>query len=152
MNMGVRLATHSDSSVLVEFNAAMAMETEQLELDRERLRKGIEALLSDTSKGLYYVIETDGTIVGQLMITYEWSDWRNGNFWWIQSVFVRPEFRKQGYFGALFRYIEAVARSRGDVCGLRLYVEKENNCAKKTYESLGMRHSHYELMEICYIS
>ena len=82
------------------------------------------------------------------MITYEWSDWRNATFWWIQSVYVRPECRKQGIFRALFRHIETIARTRGDVCGVRLYVEKENDCAQKTYEALGMKYSHYEMMEV----
>jgi GNAT superfamily N-acetyltransferase len=148
MNLSVRLALPSDVSVIAEFNAAMAKETEGIELNRERLQKGVEALFADPSKGLYYIAESDGKIAGQLMITYEWSDWRNATFWWIQSVFVRPEYRRQGVFHALYRSIETIAGTRGDVCGIRLYVEKENDRAQKTYEALGMKHSHYEMMEM----
>jgi GNAT superfamily N-acetyltransferase len=148
MNLSVRLALPSDVSVIAEFNAAMAKETEGIELNRERLHKGVEALFADPSKGLYYIAESDGKIAGQLMITYEWSDWRNATFWWIQSVFVRPEYRRQGVFHALYRSIETIAGTRGDVCGIRLYVEKENDRAQKTYEALGMKHSHYEMMEM----
>jgi GNAT superfamily N-acetyltransferase len=148
MNLTVRLASPSDVSVIAEFNAAMAKETEEIELNRERLQKGVEALFADPSKGLYYIAESDGKIAGQLMITYEWSDWRNATFWWIQSVYVRPEYRRHGVFHALYRSIETIARTRGDVCGVRLYVEKENDRAQKTYEALGMKHSHYEMMEM----
>jgi GNAT superfamily N-acetyltransferase len=144
----VRLAAPSDASIIVEFNAAMAKETEGIELNREYLQKGVEALFADSSKGLYYIAESNGKIAGQLMITYEWSDWRNAAFWWIQSVYVRPEYRKQGVFRALYRSIETIARTCGDVCGVRLYVERENDHAQKTYEALGMKHSHYEMMEM----
>jgi GNAT superfamily N-acetyltransferase len=148
MNISVRLAAPSDASIIVEFNAAMAKETEGIELNREYLQKGVEALFADSSKGLYYIAESNGKIAGQLMITYEWSDWRNAAFWWIQSVYVRPEYRKQGVFRALYRSIETIARTCGDVCGVRLYVERENDHAQKTYEALGMKHSHYEMMEM----
>jgi ribosomal protein S18 acetylase RimI-like enzyme len=148
MNLSIRLADSSDVSIIAEFNAAIAKETEGIELNRERLRKGVEVLFADPSKGLYYIAESNGKIAGQLMITYEWSDWRNATFWWIQSVYVRPEYRRQGVFRALYRYIETIAGTRGDVCGVRLYVEKENDRAQKTYEALGMKHSHYEMMEI----
>jgi GNAT superfamily N-acetyltransferase len=148
MNLCVRLAAPSDVSIIAEFNTAIAKETEGIELNCERLRKGVEAMFADPSKGLYYIAESNGKIVGQLMITYEWSDWRNATFWWIQSVYVHPEYRKHGVFRALYRYIETIARIRGDVCGVRLYVDQSNDHAQKTYESLGMKHSHYEMMEI----
>jgi GNAT superfamily N-acetyltransferase len=148
MNLSVRLSVPSDVSIIAEFNAAIAKETEGIELDRERLRKGVEAILADLSKGLYYIVESNRIIVGQLMITYEWSDWRNATFWWIQSVYVRPEYRRQGVFLTLYRYIESIAKLRGDICGIRLYVEKENDRAQKTYQALGMKHSHYEMMEM----
>jgi GNAT superfamily N-acetyltransferase len=148
MNITVRCATLADASTLAEFNAAMARETEQLELNQPRLRAGTEALLSDPSKGVYYVVECDGRIAGQLMITYEWSDWRNGNIWWIQSVYVQQEFRKKGLFRALFRHVEGRARSSRDVCAIRLYVERGNESAQRVYERLGMKHSHYEMMEM----
>jgi GNAT superfamily N-acetyltransferase len=148
MDLSVRLATPSDVSIIAEFNAAMAKETEEIELNRERLRRGVEALFADPSKGLYYIAESNRKIAGQLMVTYEWSDWRNATFWWIQSVYVRPEYRRHGVFRALYRSIETIAGTRGDVCGVRLYVDHSNGHAQKTYESLGMKHSHYEMMEM----
>jgi ribosomal protein S18 acetylase RimI-like enzyme len=148
MNISIRLAAPSDVSIIAEFNTAMAKETEGIELNRERLRKGVEALFADPSKGLYYIAESNGKIAGQLMITNEWSDWRNATFWWIQSVYVHPEYRKHGVFRALYRYIETIARTRGDVCGVRLYVDQSNEHAQKTYDSLGMRRSHYQMMEM----
>jgi len=148
MDLSVRLATPSDISIIAEFNAAMAKETEGIELNRERLRKGVEALFADPSKGLYYIAESNGKIAGQLMVIYEWSDWRNATFWWIQSVYVRPEYRRHGVFRTLYRYIETIAGTRGGVCGVRLYVDQSNDHAQKTYESLGMKHSHYEMMEM----
>ena len=148
METTIRLAGSADAAVIAGFNAAMADETEHLSLEREILRKGVEALLADPSKGYYYVAERDGKIAGQLMITFEWSDWRNADFWWIQSVYVLPEFRTQGIFRALYHHIETLARKRGNVCGLRLYVDENNGRAQKTYESLGMKRSHYRMMEI----
>jgi GNAT superfamily N-acetyltransferase len=147
MNCTIRHAISDDADIIAEFNSLMAKETEGIELNRERLQKGTEALFADASKGVYYVAEIDRKIVGQLMITYEWSDWRNATFWWIQSVYVLPEYRKQGVFRSLYKHIESLARQRGDVCGLRLYVESENNRAQKTYEALGMHLSHYRMME-----
>jgi ribosomal protein S18 acetylase RimI-like enzyme len=148
MNITIRLADSSDASIITQFNAAMAKETEGIELRHDRLRKGVEALFLDSSKGLYYIAEIENKIAGQLMITYEWSDWRKATFWWIQSVYVVPEYRNQGIFRAMYQYIESLARNRGNVCGLRLYVEKENVRAQKTYEALGMKHSHYEMMDV----
>lgn len=144
----VRLAKFSDASIIARCNAQMALETEGIQLNLERLQKGVEALFHDASKGLYYVAEMNNTVVGQLMITYEWSDWRNATFWWIQSVYVLPEYRNQGIFRALYRHVESLAKTRGDVCGLRLYVEKGNARARHAYETLGMTHSHYEMMEM----
>jgi len=117
------------------------METEGLRLDPECVRKGVTALLADPAKGVYYVAEIDGTIAGQLMITYEWSDWRNGNIWWIQSVYVRKECRRRG----LFRHL---ASAHKGVCGLRLYMHSDNRAARRSYESLGMRQTKYEVFEL----
>ena len=100
-------------------------------------------MLADESRGLYRVAELDGKVVGQMLITLEWSDWRNRWFWWIQSVYTAPEARGKGVFRALYDAVESEARSRGDVCGLRLYVEKENETAQKAYSKLGMKRSHY---------
>jgi GNAT superfamily N-acetyltransferase len=144
----IRNAAASDAAAIAEFNASMAKETEGIDLDRERLQKGTEALIADSSKGMYYLAEADGKIVGQLMITYEWSDWRNATFWWIQSVYVHPDYRNLGIFRSLYRHVESIARKRGDICGLRLYVDRTNTRAQQTYEALGMRHSHYQMMDV----
>ena len=105
-------------------------------------------MLKDPSKGLYYVAEVDDTVAGQVMITYEWSDWRNGNIWWLQSVYVKPEFRRQGIFRAVFKHLESQARQRDDVCGLRLYMHADNARARRSYEELGMKHTKYEVFEL----
>ena len=122
-----------------------------MQLKPEVVRSGVAAVLNDASKGIYYVAETNGAVVGQLMITYEWSDWRNGNLWWIQSVFVKEEFRGQGVFRALFKHLESMARCDAGVAGLRLYMHAENEAARRTYERLGMRHSDYEVFELDFV-
>lgn len=105
-------------------------------------------MLADTAKGIYYLAEVNGVVAGQLMITYEWSDWRNGNLWWLQSVYVRHEFRRLGVFRELFNYLERQARARLDVCGLRLYMHSENVAARRSYENLGMHSTKYEVFEL----
>jgi len=145
--MSIRLATITDAESIARFNSLLAEETEHLALDPHRLRQGVETLLRDPSKGIYYLAMHDGVPVGQIMITYEWSDWRNGTFWWIQSVYVEKSARGSGIFQSLFDHIHSLARERGDVCGLRLYVEKSNERAKRTYDRLGMKLSHYEMFE-----
>lgn len=147
----IRPATPADGPVIASFNALMAVETEHRNLDHAILRSGVEAVLRDSTKGTYYVAESDGTVIGQLLITYEWSDWRNGMFWWIQSVYVREEYRNKGVFKALFRHVEAKAKKQPGVCGLRLYVEHENARAKQTYERLSMYKTAYELYETDYV-
>ena len=142
----LRAAVPEDAEALVAANAAMASETEGLELDRARLARGVEALLGDPGRGSYLVAEADGRIVGQLMVTREWSDWRNGWFWWIQSVHVDPAWRRRGVYRALHRECELRARAAG-ACGLRLYVDRANQGAQATYASLGMARSHYDLFE-----
>lgn len=133
----------------------MALETERRQLEIERVRQGVDALLRDPAKGAYFVAENEAngatTAVGQLLITYEWSDWRNGNFWWIQSVYVAEKFRGQGVFRALFNHVDQLARARKDVCGLRLYVDADNDSARKTYERLGMIRTNYELFETDFV-
>ncbi len=138
----------ADAPVIAEFNLRLAAETEALRLDPERVRTGVAALLNDPSKGLYFVAEVDGSVAGQVMITYEWSDWRNGNIWWLQSVYVRQEFRRRGIFRALFRHLEALARQQEEVCGLRLYMHADNARARRSYEELGMKHTKYEVFEL----
>ena len=143
----VRRAAMSDLNTLVEFNAAMAQETESRTLELDRLRDGVAAVLNDETLGFYCVAEELGTVIGQLLITTEWSDWRNGYFWWIQSVYVAPGFRRRGVYSSLHSYVTAEARREGNVCGLRLYVDRDNVAAHKTYTSLDMRRSNYQLWE-----
>ncbi len=152
MEIKIRRARPGDARVIAEFNARMAEETEHRSLDHGILARGVKAILSEAGKGMYFVAEVDRTIVGQLMITYEWSDWRNGNFWWIQSVYVRKEYRQQGVFRALYEYVESLAKKRKGVCGLRLYVERRNGRAQKTYEKMGMTRSAYEMFEMVFVA
>ena len=152
MDITLRQATVADAPIVVRFNSLLAAETENKSLDQVLLRQGVEALLGNPSKGLYFLAELDGTVVGQTMITYEWSDWRNGTFWWIQSVYVAKEARGTGVFKALFEHIHALAAGQPDVCGLRLYVDENNAGARQTYERLGMKHSHYRMFEMDFVS
>jgi ribosomal protein S18 acetylase RimI-like enzyme len=151
MNMTIRPATIADAAIISRFNALLAAETEQITLDENRLLKGVEALLRDSTKGFYVLAERNTVVIGQLMITYEWSDWRDGVFWWIQSVYVEKDARGSGVFKTLFEHIHTLAKSAPDVCGLRLYVEKTNTRAKQTYERLGMHSSHYEMYEMDFV-
>jgi ribosomal protein S18 acetylase RimI-like enzyme len=142
----VRPARPDDAEALVEFNFRMARETEDLTLDRAVLSQGVRAALTDANKALYFVAEIDGAPAGALMITHEWSDWRNGDLWWVQSVYVLPDYRKAGVFKALYRHVQRAAREAG-AAGLRLYVEKENAVAQQVYARLGMAMTHYAVME-----
>jgi ribosomal protein S18 acetylase RimI-like enzyme len=144
--MLIRNAEARDLETIVDFNIAMAMETEHLALDRERTTEGVRAVLNDAAKGRYIVAEIDGRVAGQLMLTYEWSDWRNGMFWWIQSVYVGAEYRGQKIFSSLYAQAKKEALECGS-CGLRLYVEEENKVAQQTYRKLGMTLTAYEMME-----
>jgi ribosomal protein S18 acetylase RimI-like enzyme len=144
----IRPARPTDAAVIADFNSRLAWETEQRRLASATVRRGVEALLGDPAKGIYFVAEVEGNVVGQLLITYEWSDWRNGNFWWIQSVYVAADFRQGGVFRALFDEVRRQARDRQDVCGLRLYVEHNNGRAQQAYEKLGMGRAHYEIFEL----
>ncbi len=142
----VREATVEDRDRIVEYNRAMARETEGRELDLATVRAGVEALLADPSRGRYFLAERGDTAVGQAMVTYEWSDWRNGRLWWIQSVYVAPVHRRSGVYRSLHEHVERLARAR-DAAGLRLYVERENEAARRTYERLGMEPSDYVMYE-----
>ncbi len=146
-------ADHAHLDALVEGNARMALETENLALDRLRLRAGVGAVLDDPAKG-FYLVATRGeapTPVGQLMVTFEWSDWRNGVFFWIQSVYVWPEARRQGVYRALYAELVRIAEERRDVSGIRLYVERENRRAQSTYAALGMKRAHYDMFEVDFV-
>ena len=126
----------------------MAQETEGLALDADVVRPGVAAVLADDALGFYLVAEVDGQAAGQLMVTYEWSDWRNGLFWWIQSVYVRLEFRRRGVYSALHRHVAQAAREAGGVCGIRLYVEQDNTIAQQVYKSLEMHRTRYQMYEV----
>ncbi len=135
-----------DHAFLVACNQAMAWETEQRRLDPERLAAGVLAVLTDPGKGRYFVVRQQSRPIASLLITFEWSDWRNAWFWWIQSVYVVPEGRRLGAFKALYRYVEGLCIDSGG-CGLRLYVEQDNARAQSTYAALGMSQSHYQMYE-----
>ena len=138
MPIAIRVAERRDAPVVAEFNRRMAEETEHKHLDPAVLLAGVAALLSDRDKGIYYLACAGQDIAGQLMITREWSDWRNGWWWWIQSVYVRADWRRKGIFQALYRHILEAAKAEENVLGLRLYVEKDNAAAQSTYQKLGM--------------
>jgi GNAT superfamily N-acetyltransferase len=143
----VRAAEPGDLDRLVEFNLAMAQETEGRDLDLATLREGMRALLGDPGRGRVLVVEDAGRIVATLMLTTEWSDWRNGWFWWIQNVYVAPEERRRGHYRRLHEHVRDLAAARTDVYGLRLYVENENVRARETYQKLGMDETPYRLYE-----
>lgn len=144
--MRVRPATPDDLERIVEGNLAIAQETEGLALDRARLTDGVRAVLEGRASGLYRLAERDGAVLGQLMVTFEWSDWRNADLWWIQSVYVWPEHRRQGVFQTLYRALEGEALRAG-ASGLRLYVEVDNARAHATYGALGMDGDRYRVFE-----
>ncbi|HRI03226.1 MAG TPA: GNAT family N-acetyltransferase [Pyrinomonadaceae bacterium] len=145
--MNIRLAAADDADSLIEFNQAMALETEGKRLESGILRSGVEAVFGDAEKGFYVVAEIENTIAGGLMVTREWSDWRNGWWWWIQSVYIRPEFRGQKIYAKLYGFVKARAADAGDICGFRLYVENDNSRAQRVYERVGMEASHYLMYE-----
>lgn len=150
--MKIRKAVLKDAGTITEFNLKLAHESEGLRLNHKIAGKGVRALFQDPAKGIYFLAERktpEGKkeIIGQLMITLEWSDWRNGMFWWIQSVYVKQEFRGQGVFRALYGHVRRLARKQGNVRSLRLYVEKENKRAFRAYEKLGMKEMYYRIFE-----
>ena len=150
----VRNATLADVERIAAFQQAMALETEGKTLDATTLRQGIAGVFDAPEKGFYLVAVADaaegGTapVVGSLLITCEWSDWRNATFWWIQSVYVDAGWRRRGVYRAMYGHVLSLAGARGDVCGIRLYVERTNTIAQQTYDSLGMHKSHYDLYEV----
>ena len=153
-NLRVRKASLEDVERIAAFQQAMALETEGKTLDATTLRRGITGVLDAPHKGFYLVAvagDAEGgtaPVVASLLITYEWSDWRNATFWWIQSVYVDAGWRRKGVYRAMYDHVLSLARARGDVCGIRLYVERTNAVAQQTYDSLGMHKSHYDLYEM----
>ncbi len=144
----VRRAVSADLEKVVGFNVAMALETEGKSLELDMVRQGVQEVLNNDQRGFYLLAEINRRVVGQLLITDEWSDWRNGYFWWVQSVYVAPDCRRLGVYRALDNQIRDEARRQGNVCGLRLYVERDNHVAQRVYNSLGMSLSHYDMYEI----
>jgi len=148
-NITIRKAELEDAENIADFNMRMAEETEGKKLGRATVLEGVKSVINDPNKGFYLVAEkVDSEIVGQLLITFEWSDWRNKCFWWIQSVYVPKKHRNQKIFSQLYRSVVEMAKRRGDVSGLRLYVERHNESAKRVYEALGMTKTSYEVYEI----
>lgn len=145
--MRVRLATATDAPAIIDFNRAMALETEGKELLPAVIGAGVRALLRKPNSGFYIVAEERSEVIGALMITKEWSDWRNGEFWWIQSVYVRPRFRRRGVYRALYGRLQSMVRRKKLSCGFRLYVERENRRAQATYKALGMKKTRYRVFE-----
>jgi GNAT superfamily N-acetyltransferase len=141
-----RKAKPEDASVIIDFQEKMAWETEQLTLVPEIVNKGVNAVFANPAYGQYWVAAEKGNVVASLLITYEWSDWRNANVWWFQSVYVLPDFRRTGIFRLMYLHIKNEADKQG-IAGLRLYVEKNNTQAQKTYEALGMNGGHYSMYE-----
>ncbi|MEO6654516.1 MAG: GNAT family N-acetyltransferase [Pyrinomonadaceae bacterium] len=145
--MNIRLATSEDAFYFVEFNSAMAFETEGKTLDKPSVQAAVNAIFDDPHKGFYIVAEEGAQIIGGLLVTYEWSDWRNAWWWWIQSVFLRPEARGKRVYSQLNDFVKAYAKQSGNVYGIRLYVESDNVHAQRVYEKVGMEQSHYLMYE-----
>lgn len=147
-NIKIRIAEKADADLLVQFNQAMAFETEGKTLEHEKISNGVRGVFADAKNGFYVVAETTNKeVIGGLMVTYEWTDWRNGIFWWIQSVYITPEFRGKGIYSMMYDFVKREAQKAGNVRGFRLYVEKENVNAQKVYEKLGMNETHYKMYE-----
>jgi GNAT superfamily N-acetyltransferase len=147
MEVRYRAATVNDAPVIVEFQRAMARETEDIDLDHAVCSGGVQAVFDDPSRGRYFVAEIAGRVVASLLITYEWSDWRNGVVWWIQSVYVRPEARKQGVYAGLYQHVQRIAAADATVRGIRLYVDRRNASAQEVYRRVGMNGEHYLVFE-----
>jgi ribosomal protein S18 acetylase RimI-like enzyme len=148
MNLIIRKASDNDIDTIVTFNYLIAKETEAKLLDKNIVKLGVNSVITDPSKAQYWVVESNNEIIGLLMVTYEWSDWRNGDMWWISSVYVTENFRRRGVFSALYKHIEHMAKENPGCCGIRLYIEKHNERAQKTYLSLGMNDAGYDVMEV----
>ena len=145
--MIVREATPDDARIIASFQLSMASETEQLLLDPDVVDKGVGAVFDDPGKGKYYVTEINGEVIGSLMTTYEWSDWRNGTVLWIQSVFILPQYRRMGAYRKMYLFLQEKVLSDNSLRGIRLYVDKSNNRAQTTYLDLGMNADHYQTFE-----
>lgn len=146
-SISIRRAEKADAAFLIKFNILMARETESKELKPEIISLGVKNLIENPQLGFYIVAEKSGEIIGSLMITTEWSDWRNGIFWWVQSVYVVPEWRKRSVYRRLYEYVKDLANKDENICGFRLYVEKDNTIAQQTYKKVGMTDTNYIMFE-----
>ncbi len=146
--MKVSKAQQSDIKEIIQFNINMAMETENKKLNKETVTKGVQEVFNTPSLGYYIIVKDSSGILGCLMITYEWSDWRNGLFWWIQSVYVKNEYRRKGVYRKMYKFIHERAIADKKCTGIRLYVENNNSIAQKVYNSLGMTETYYKLFEV----
>lgn len=142
-----RNANSSEADIIVGFQLAMALETEDLILDKEICTRGVAAVFANPALGQYFVAERAGKIIASLMITYEWSDWRNGMVWWIQSVYVAPEARQQGIYAGLYEHVKTIVKADQNLRGIRLYVDERNKRAQEVYSRLGMNGEHYRVFE-----
>ena len=145
--MKIRQASINDAAAIAEFNIKMAKETEGMDLIPKVINAGVSNMINNPAMGFYLVAEEDNVIQASLMVTTEWSDWRNGLFWWIQSVYVQPKFRREGLYSKLYNKVKTLAEAETNICGFRLYVEHENLVAKKTYQALGMNKTDYQMFE-----
>ncbi len=145
--MIIRESNRGDLEAIVDFQLKMAKETEGLDLNQERLRKGVAAVYDNPTRGIYYVAEIDNNVVASLLTTYEWSDWRNGLVIWIQSVYVLPEYRQKGVYKKMYLYLKEMVKNNPSLLGLRLYVEKNNVIAQQVYKNCGMDGEHYGMFE-----
>lgn len=147
MSCVVREGGAADVDIVCTFNGLLARETEAKDLDPVVLRRGVQALLNDATRGRYFLAEEEGRVLGQVAVTYEWSDWRAGFFWWLQSVYVAKEARRRGIFRLLLEHVQILARREPSVVGIRLYVERDNRAAQETYRKLGLEATPYLVME-----
>ncbi|MDO9549059.1 MAG: N-acetyltransferase [Candidatus Marinimicrobia bacterium] len=147
LNLTIRKARIDDTETITNFNIAMALETEGKILAKEKISAGVENLFRHPEYGFYIVAKAGNRVVGCLLITYEWSDWRDGLIWWIQSVYIHPDFRRQGIYRKMYTFIKNLASSENNIRGFRLYVEKENRVAQNTYKNLGMEETGYNMYE-----
>ena len=147
MEITYRQGLPTDAETIVAFQIAMAHETEDVVLNEEICTRGVHAVFERADLGKYYVAEQDGKVIGSLMITYEWSDWRNGMVWWIQSVYISPPARQQGVYAGLYDHIKTIVNADSNLRGIRLYVDERNQRAQKVYAKLGMNGEHYRVFE-----
>jgi GNAT superfamily N-acetyltransferase len=147
MEIRIREADVTDAGDIAAFQRAMARETEEVELDAAIVDRGVRAVFDEPARGRYFVAEGEGRVIASLLITYEWSDWRNGNVWWIQSVYVRPEFRRRGVYARMYDHVRGIVEGDANVRGIRLYVDRRNAPAQDVYRRCGMNGEHYLVFE-----